>query len=241
MADLYFPPVNDSFYSEIPLFMTFHCADYSTFNSKRSNDAIKAGSNAVHITIPYPKIFTINNDMAYQVGGSLAQEERNLEMFAKESLDLVEERTRIFAQGGSMLLPDHMETFLGPGSRRKYEISFDMVAKTEAQADAAVKIANTFQRKAFPSWNGRNALVWQHPPLWAITVSGSKTDSWDGNALPCVLKNVDINRAPILNTPFITQAGNPLAMNVTLSFFELEPAVEYRDKLVNRAQIFKPK
>jgi hypothetical protein len=183
--------------------------------------------------------------MAYQAGGSLVQEQRNLEMLAKESLDAVEERVRIFQQGGSMLLPDHMETFLGPGSRRKYSINFDLIAKNQAQAAQATTIANTFQTKAFPSWNGKNALVWQHPPLWAIKVTNPggavplQESAWDGNALPCVLKNVDINRGPILNTPFITTGGWPLALNIELTFFELEPAVAYNDKLINRAQVFK--
>jgi hypothetical protein len=243
MTNLYFPPQGDPLISELPSRMVFYCADYSTWNSKRNNAAIKAGTNVTTITVPYPKVFAVNNDMNYGVGGSLVQEMRNLEFIAQANVEAWDERKNIFKQGGSAILPDHMETFLMPGSRRKYAISFDMIAKTEAQAKAATEIANTFQTKTFPSWNGRNALVWQHPPLWCITVLGlanDQTAAWDGNALPCVLKNVDINRAPILTTPFMTDGGYPLALNIELTFHELEPAVAYRGELTNRATVFKP-
>ena len=238
MATFTFPPPTDPLRYEIGAFMVFHCAPYSSWNTKRSNDAIRR-EKSVEISVPYPKVFQVNNDMKYMEGGSLVVEMRNLEMMAKESLDLVSERQRIFAQGGSQIVPDHMETFLAPGSRRKYSIEFDLNAKTEAQAQVATQIANTFQLNTFPSWNGRNRLVWQHPPLWAISVVGNEhPEAWDGNLLPCVLKNVDINRGPILNTPFMTRGGWPLGLNIQLQFMELEPAVAYQNKLVNRAQIF---
>jgi hypothetical protein len=41
-----------------------------------------------------------------------------------------------------------------------------------------------------------------------------------------VLRTVDVNRAPILNTGFITSDYKPLAINIKLSFVELEPAMQ---------------
>ena len=236
--NLEFPPAGDPLRYEIGAFLAFYCSPYSTWNSKRSIEHIKSEST-ITIVIPYPKIFQVNNDMRYVEGGSLVAEMKKGELLARDAMDTITERLRIYEQGGSMITPDHMETFLAPGSRRKYSINFDLNAKTESQAQVATQIANAFQLNTFPSWNGQNRLIWQHPPLWSMAVvQNEHPEAWDGNVLPCVLKNVDINRGPILNTPFMTQAGWPLALNIELTFYELEPAVAYQGKLVNRAQIF---
>lgn len=233
---------------EIPAYMVFYYKEYSTYNSGRLPSTIMGSGNWVKL--PYPKIYSISNDMKYEAGGSLVQEMNNLQFSARENADAFNERIDAFLQGGSAITPDHMETFLMPGSRRVYNISFDLVAKTEADAVIAGEIARVFQSNAFPRWSGGSKLVWQHPPLWQIKVAGNGvsgpngeestllTQYWDGNALPAVLKNVDINRAPILQTPFITQVGAPLALNINLQFYELEPAVYYGGTLINRADVF---
>ena len=59
---------------------------------------------------------------------------------------------------------------------------------------------------------------------------GSDFGRLDGFALPSVLTTVDINRAPIQNTPYVI-GTNPLAINIKLNFIELEPA--FRDTSLN--------
>jgi hypothetical protein len=243
MSTYSFPIEGTSQAKEIPAYMVFYYKEYSTYNSGRLPSTIM--SSGRWVKLPYPKIFSISNDMKYEAGGSLVQEMNNLQFSARENADAFNQRIDAFLQGGSAITPDHMETFLMPGSRRVYNISFDLVAKTEADANVASEIARVFQSNAFPRWTGGSKLVWQHPPLWQIKVAGNGqegstllTQYWDGNALPAVLKNVDINRAPILQTPFITEVGAPLALNINLQFYELEPAVYNGAKLINRANVF---
>jgi 3',5'-cyclic AMP phosphodiesterase CpdA len=137
-----------------------------------------------------------------------------------------------------------METVLAPGARRKYRVGMDLIAKTEAQAVQAKTIADTFQKNAFSSWDGGNRLIWQHPPLWVLeTVSGGQNtvSGWSPGSLPSVLVSVDINKNPILDTPFNLPNYHPLAININLQFIELEPAVNNKTTgtLTNRAETFK--
>lgn len=243
MSTYAFPIAGTEQAKEIPVHMVFYYKEYSTFNSGRLPSTIMGSGNWVQL--PYPKVFSISNDMKYEAGGSLVQEMNNLQFSARENADAFNQRVDAFLQGGSAITPDHMETFLMPGSRRVYNISFDLVAKTQADAVIASEIARVFQSNAFPRWSGGSKLVWQHPPLWQIQVvangqegSPVQTEYWNGNALPAVLKNVDINRAPILQTPYITKQGAPLALNINLQFYELEPAVYFGGKLINRADVF---
>lgn len=238
----YIFPQESNYQSEIPIWTTFSCAKWNTFSNRRTNESIRGNNRLFSITVPYPKVFTVNNNQNYVVGGALANELQNLDLVT-EQLQTMNVRLRSALNGGMGISPDHMETYLDPGSRREYTISFDLVAKTTAQAVTISNIANTFQKNAFSRWDGRNPLVWYHPPLWSIAVTNqdqSINPAWDVNSLPCVLKNVDINRAPILNVPFSIQTNYPLSMNITLLFYEIEPAVlnEKNNTLVNRASIF---
>ena len=240
---IYIFPQEQRYQSEIPVWISFSCAKWNTFSNRRTNESISGNDRLFTVTVPYPKVLTVNNNQNYVIGGALANELQNLDLVA-EQLQTMNVRIRSALNGGMGISPDHMETYLDPGSRREYTISFDLVAKTEAQASLISTIANIFQKNAFSRWDGRNPLVWYHPPLWSIKVLNEQANGiapgWDPNALPCVLKNVDINRAPILNIPFSTSTNYPLSMNITLLFYEIEPAVldEKTGNLVNRAKIF---
>jgi hypothetical protein len=83
--------------------------------------------------------------------------------------------------------------------------------------------------------NTASILTMLHPPLWSIEAIGGVINIdkvaryWDGAPLVSVLRTVDVNRAPILNTGFITSDYKPLAINIKLSFVELEPAMQVGD------------
>jgi hypothetical protein len=111
----------------------------------------------------------------------------------------------------------------------------DLVAKSATQATRAKEIADTFQQNAFSSWSGGNRLLWKHPPLWILKTN---QPGWDPIGLPSVLTHVDINRNPILDSPINLPNNYPLAVNINLSFLELEPAVNTTAGLKNRAWTF---
>ncbi len=233
MATISFP--GDNMANEIPVFLTFHWGSYSRYNRDRTASAVISKGNA--ITVPYPKLFNISNDVPYTNSGTIANSPLDNLRVAMDNLTF--EGNMIysyFMKGGSSFTYDNMESVLAPGARRKYFVSMDLIAKTENQAVNAKLIIDTFQKNAFSSWSGGNRLIWEHPPLWVIT-TGTAT-GWDPTGLPSVLTHVDVNRNPILDTPFNLRNNYPLAVNVNLVFTELEPAVNTPTGLSNRAQTF---
>jgi len=228
--------------------MTFYMSYYSTFNRNRTKSYIKTNAYG-QITLPYPKQFNTLNTQNYTAGGSLnvqTVENRNLSIIGEE-IAATQDLARSFFSGGSVIRFDHMETVLEPGARRTHNFEINLVAKTQLEAEAINSIAVTFQTNMFPIARQASLLTMDHPPLWyfeAFSLERNITDYhyyWDGNALPCVLKSVDINKSPILNTPFSTPDFKPLAVNIKLAFIELEPAMQRGNEtpdLVSRAQRF---
>lgn len=239
-TSLQFPPVNDPFAAEVPIFMSFKAANYSTFTKNRTLSVIT--SNAyVDIRVPFPKAMATLNSQNYQAGGSLNVQAIEIggvsgvmESFRQE-IRAKEELASSFFSGGGVIRFDHMETILQPGARRTHNFIIDMIAKTKEQADVANQIALTFQANVFPVANTSSILTMLHPPLWAIEAIGGVVNIddvaryWDGAPLVSVLRTVDVNRAPILNTGFATSDHKPLAINIKLSFVELEPAMQVGD------------
>lgn len=225
----------DQMANEIPVFLTFHWGDYSRYNSDRTRSSVISKGNT--ITVPYPKLFNVANDVPYTNSGTIVNSPLDNLRVAMDNLTF--EGNMIysyFMKGGSSFTYDNMESVLAPGARRKYAVSMDLVAKTQAQAVQAKLIADTFQRNAFSSWDGGNRLIWKHPPIWVL--STGSISGWDPVGLPSVLTHVDINRNPILDTPFNLPNNHPLAVNINLLFVELEPAVNTAAGLINRAQTF---
>lgn len=249
MAIISFP--NDAMADEIPVFMAFYWNRYSRYNSDRTYDAVKGGqgqNTANTIVIPYPKRFNVSNDVPYNNAGTLSTGNpmQNLKMQYDNLTFEANMAISYFLKGGSSFTFDNMETVLAPGARRRYDVGIELVAKTEAQATQIKLIVDTFQKNAFSSWDGGNRLIWEHPPLWVMqTVSGSAASAelagWSPTSLPSVLIHVDVNRNPLLDTPFNLPNNHPLAVTMNLSFVELEPAVNNKTTgtLTNRAKTFK--
>lgn len=239
-TQLRFPPQNDSMGSEIPVYLMFKWGGYTRKNSDRTKEAI--GSSGNHILVPYPKLFNVSNDMKYADSGSIAFSVGDLAKLQIDNLTAAYDKlANFFTQGGSAFTFDNMETVLQPGSRRKYVVSMDLIAKNQGQAEMAVKIANTFQLNTHSAWEGGNALIWIHPPLWIVEAcdsSGKVIPGWSPSGLPSVLAHVDINKNPVLDTPFNLTNNHPLALNINLTFIELEPAVNHNGTLKNRAETF---
>jgi len=242
-------PLDPNFALDIPIWMTFYISDYSTFNARRTKNYIKSSKYST-ITLPYPRQFNTLNSQNYTAGGSLnvqAIETGNLLGTLGQQITATRELAQSFFSGGGVIRFDHMETVLEPGARRTHAFDINMVAKNADEAEELNSIALTFQTNMYPVADTGSYLTMRHPPLWyfeAFSKDSNITNFhyyWDGNALPCVLKAVDINRSPILNTAFTTTDFKPLAINIKLTFIELEPAMQRGDgsaDLVSRAQRF---
>jgi hypothetical protein len=242
-----FPPENDEYSNEIPIWMTFYAASWSTFNKQRTRTSIKANP-WLTVSIPYPRQMNTSNSQTYTAGGSLnvqSVETGNLLGTLGQQITATKELASSFFSGGSVIRFDHFETILEPGARRTHSFEINMVAKNEAQAKVANTIALIFQNNCFPIANTESLLTMQHPYIWYFEATSTKAgffpDYWDGTPLTSVLKQVDINRSPILNTPFTTPNYRPIALNIKLLFVELEPAMQAGDgqfELINRAERF---
>lgn len=248
-AFLQFPPKNDRFEGDIPIWMTFYVCTYSTFNKNRTRNYVKNNAYG-KIAIPYPRAHSTLNTQQYAAGGSLnvqaVETGGDVLGILGQQVTATKELFNSFLSGGSVIRFDHFETILEPGARRTHAFNIDLVAKTPGQAQAAADIAMTFQANCFPIAGTQSVLTMNHPPLWyfetAVPGFGYGTSMyWDGDPLVSVLRSVDINRAPILNTGFITRDFLPVATNIKLSFIELEPAMQPGNgttRIVSRAERF---
>ena len=236
MAQYRFPPLTDpsNFANDIPVWMDFFAADYSTFAGNRTRSSI-LGRNYLAISIPYPQQHNTLNSQNYQAGGSLnvrAIEKGNIGALIGAQAAATAELASSFFSGGGVLRFDHFESILSPGARRTHTFNINLISKNKEEADVATLISLAFQSNVFPIATN-NFLTMRHPPLWWFrcnVMTGSPNrllqNTWDGQPLQSVLRTVDINRAPILNTPFAGSDFQPIAINIKLSFIELEPALQ---------------
>ena len=222
--------------------MTFYSAYYSTFSSNRTRNYIV--NNAYNtISIPYPQQHKTLNSQSYEMGGSLnvrAIEKGGIGGMVEAEIAATAELASSFFNGGGVVRFDHFESRLKPGDRRTHNFDINLISKTAAQAEAANFIAMRFQTNVFPVASSGSILTMIHPPLWVFkaTVVGTGNDFniqsfWDGQPLACVLRTVDINRSPILNLPIMGTDFKPVALNIKLSFIELEPAMQRGDTTLN--------
>lgn len=247
-----FPPKNDPFENDVPVWMSFYVSEYSTFNKNRTRAWVKSNAYG-KIIVPYPKEQATLNSQNYTAGGSLNVQslESGLLSTLKEQVAATKELFNSFLSGGSIIRFDHFETILEPGARRTHVFNLNFISKTKAQAQAANAIALTFQSNMYPIGGTESLLTMRHPPLWYFEAVVPKGNSegvpyapslyWDGHPLVSVLKSVDINRSPIINTPFMTPDFRPVALNVKLVFIELEPAMQPGDgsaNIISRAERF---
>jgi len=239
MTTMQFPSTNDPFFPDIPVWMNFYAANYSTFSRNRTRNYI-ISHNYLQISIPYPQDHTTMNNQFYGKAGS--KNNRVIEkgfagvgQMINAQFNKFIETSNSFLNGGNILQFDHYETQLEPGARRTHKFNILMIAKNREQAKQINDIALAFQTNVFPISNTTSILTMRHPPLWcfkALVIGNSdfQTNSyWDGQPLVSVLASADINRSPILNTAFITSDFKPIAVNIKLSFIELEPALQVGD------------
>lgn len=251
-ADYQFPPTtgdNLSYINEIPVWMKFYCAPYSTFSENRTRSNIITKSYAT-IKIPYPQEKTTLNSQDYVKAPTLNVRtvERGFGGFGEmlsANFNAISESASSFLSGGGVLRFDHFETVLSPGARRTHNFNIMMVGKNKDQTAAANDIAAVFQTNVFPIASNGSILNMLHPPLWyfqAISLTNTSSGSisnlssdvyWDTDPLVSVLKSVDINKSSILNTPFASPDYFPIAVNIKLSFIELEPALQKGDGSLN--------
>lgn len=253
-----YPPENEasgvqSAYQDIPVFLNFYCALWSTFNGSRTRAAVQNNTQFI-VTLPYPRQYNTANTQNYTAGNMLnvySVETGNITGLLGQQLTATAELAESFLYGGSVIRFDHFETILEPGARRTHVFDINLVAKTQKQANLANDIALIFQTNVYPLAATRSLLTMLHPPIWWwYAIKNPKIPNpagtfygqyWDGDPLPSVLKSVDINRSPILNTPFTTPNFKPLAINIKLQFVELEPAMQPGDgslQLISRAERF---
>jgi hypothetical protein len=218
---------NDDYATEIPVWMNFYAAPFSTFSKERTRNEVLRNP-VVTIAVPFPNRMSTANTQQYMTG-----QYPDLEgLFDKEEYDLKEsEMQNSFTQGLGIISYDHAETLLTPGARRTHLFDMNLVAKTAAQAYTINDIALAFQTYMYPTAFTESLLNMGHPPLWHFFASGDnikdiKRAYWDGNPLVSVLQSVDINRSPISSLPFMTPDFTPLAINIKLRFIELEPAMQ---------------
>lgn len=253
MANSYQFPLRDSEdEKEIPIWMIFYAKPWSTFNSLRTRNAVIGGADIIY-RLPYPKQMATMNSQNYVAGSALnvqAVETGSLVGTLAQQVIATRELFNSFMSGGSVVRADHFETVLEPGARRTHLFEFNLVAKNEEQANMMNWISLGFQNLTFPLANTQSLYTMQHPYIWyfqAMKATSTTGDFfpiyWDGEPLVSVLKSVDINRSPILNTPFVTPDFKPIALNMKLNFVELEPAMQLGDnsaRMVSRAERFIP-
>jgi hypothetical protein len=225
--EYYFPNPTDQYSKEIPIWMVFDACKYSTFAKNRTRGYVQNYA-AARIVLPYPQSHGTSNTQQYMSG-----KYPDLEgLFNKEDYKLKEEEmNNSFTQGLGIMSYDHLETVLTPGARRTHRFDINLTAKNSDHAFRINRIARAFQTYMFPSSFTQSVLNMSHPPLWSFYASGKnmtfeQSKFWDGDPLVSVLQSVDINHSPIQNLPITTPDFIPLAVNIKLTFIELEPAMQ---------------
>lgn len=227
---LSFPARDDTSQWDVPVWITFYSANYSTWASKRVPSQIASYPNNI-IALPYPTTFNTLNSIPYKnapsiqmrgiekmlrggqrdeakaatEGGQQAAEEPSLLGLAAENAKASNELLESFMTGGNVFRFDHTETVLEPGCRRVHRFEFNLVAKTLNSAKMASKIALCFQASAHPGNFTKSIYTMNHPDIWIFGISdtiGDFNPNLDGFGLTSVLRGVDINRSPIQNLPY---------------------------------------
>lgn len=252
---LRFPADDDVSKWDVPLWITFYSSNYSTWATKRVPSHIASyPNNAIVLpypsnfntlnTIPYSNSPSIQmrgiekmllkgeTEMAQIAAEGEVSEEMNIMGLADEALLSRNELKESFMTGGNVFRFDHMETVLQPGCRRTHTFVFNLIAKTRNSAEIASKIALAFQANAHPGNFTRSIYTMNHPDVWIFGIHekpGSANAYLDGFGLTSVIQKVDINRSPIQNYPYslVSNSGLrcPLAINIAITFVELEPAL----------------
>jgi hypothetical protein len=236
----FFPDSSDPTTNSIKTWITFWAADYSTFSYNRIPNQIISDAHT-SITLPYPGVFNTQNQQEYSNMPSPQIKSMELGIMGslQQSLIGTMEKAESFMRGGNIITFDHMETVLMPGGRRTHRFEFTLVAKTNASLKGVSNIPLVFQALMHPGANTSSIYTQTHPSIWVFCAGSSPRSSagyyydddlnvLDGFSPACVLAACDINRSPIQNIPYTVNVDGkevPLAVNIKLSFMELEPSL----------------
>lgn len=224
---LSFPARDDITAYDIPAWITFWSANYSTWASKRLPDQIKSYPNNI-IALPYPTSFNTLNNIPYKNSPSIQMRGIERLLTGRTSVSKDDKENQInnpdqtfgmerdaqlstqelresFITGGNVFRFDHTETVLTPGCRRVHTFEFNLIAKTVQSARAASRIAAAFQANAHPGAFTKSIYTMTHPDIWVFGIGntiGTSNIAMDGQGLTSVLTRVDINRSVIQNYPY---------------------------------------
>jgi len=122
---------------------------------------------------------------------------------------------------------DESDNIFKGAEMRKHAYTWILIPKNITEAQDVDKIVKTFQRMAYPM--SSNDEVYSrviHPPIWQISTFdyvNKLNDVWVIDPLPSFLSQVNIKTAQ--GTLHQTRGGYPAATALSLTFVEVEPAI----------------
>lgn len=273
--------------AEIPLWINFSAIPYNRVKTKvereRNTQAI-AGDRTVTVSVPFNGNFTSQNKVRYTDDPMVVLKVMGLGTLTNAKAARIEGLTQLLttanntgevtlnqqmvtsavqANGNVYMSVDMMDMMFLGGSRRSYNIDFNLICRSPEDSQVAGAICSVLSSKCWPlindaaqtgPSNGNAKLM--HPDIWAVTLSeqpgkfgnvGKINSLWNDGVGPqiCVLTDVNTRRVGGENSrilginrdfPTSRQTGGvaestpmPLFYKITLSFTELEPAIQSKD------------
>jgi len=148
-------------------------------------------------------------------------------------------------------MDERMATF-GGASLRPHRYDWELVPTSIEESKSIEEVARAFQVGAYPLFGGdmniSAASRVVHPDLWLINsaqlsgVGGKFGDNWrwDMSPLPSVIQSVNITSQGAAGGSYAMgnrRDNHPVKWNLSVTFVELEPAINAKDRLVTRSAI----
>ena len=129
---------------------------------------------------------------------------------------------------------DKKELLFKDAGHRTFQFTFSMLARSNAEAELISQLATAFEAHSLPEPSNLTNEKMFHPPLWQWYVFGRSgrqyrnldAGTWTGFSQTSVLTDVRVNRTGA-GGAYSTPTGDPLAINLSLSFTELEPNLRF--------------
>ena len=134
---------------------------------------------------------------------------------------------------------DERDSIFKGAEFRSHSFAWILVPKNKTMGKKIDEIVKTFQRMAYPMSSADEVYSRVvHPPVWQIStkdyVNGLE-NTWVIDPLPAVLEKVSIKTAD--GALHQTQGGYPAATALSVTFKELEPAINTGKFLQSRSQL----
>jgi len=234
----------------VPFYIKFTAVAYTNKTFLRNN-APTEGDTLADITVPMPKVIESNSVINYSAdtedrgfdptwGGAAESILTGFGLFSGAA-----DRMGVSGILGKRPMDERANIFQG-ANMREHQYDWLFVPKEKGDGEIIANIAKAFQTMAFPGrsgWETRSKVI--HPPVWWITVidtrkSGTQRFRWDLGPLPSVIKDVKVQTAGAAGGIYIHGKHNdsyPAATKISVSFSELEPAINGGQGLVSRSQL----